>query len=75
MVKLSQFLRLVTSRRILVIGDLVLDKYTYGKTERVSPEAPVLVLHVRREEVLPGGAGNVALNLQALLLHQPQPPD
>ena len=66
MVKLSQFLRLVTSRRILVIGDLVLDKYTYGKTERVSPEAPVLVLHVRREEVLPGGAGNVALNLQAL---------
>lgn len=66
MVKLSQFLRLVTSRRILVIGDLLLDKYTYGKTERVSPEAPVLVLHVQREEVLPGGAGNVALNLQAL---------
>ena len=66
MVKLSQLLRLLASRRVLVIGDLVLDRYTYGKTDRVSPEAPVLVLDVQREEVLPGGAGNVALNLQAL---------
>lgn len=47
----------------MVIGDLMLDTYTIGKARRISPEAPVPVLHVHSEEHRPGGAGNVALNL------------
>ncbi len=52
--------------RILVVGDLMLDRYWHGVTERISPEAPVPVVHVREIEQRPGGAGNVALNLAAL---------
>jgi len=52
--------------RVLVAGDLMLDRYWYGATERISPEAPVPVVHVRGVEQRPGGAGNVALNLAAL---------
>lgn len=52
--------------RILVVGDLMLDRYWHGVTERISPEAPVPVVHVRDIEQRPGGAGNVALNLAAL---------
>lgn len=51
---------------VLVIGDFILDVYTKGKVERISPEAPVPVLHVYDESCLPGGAGNVVLNLQSL---------
>jgi D-beta-D-heptose 7-phosphate kinase/D-beta-D-heptose 1-phosphate adenosyltransferase len=43
----------------------MIDRYTMGKVERVSPEAPVLVLHAHEEKDLPGGAGNVAVNLKA----------
>lgn len=52
--------------RVLVIGDFMLDTYTTGKVKRISPEAPVSVLHVQKEESLPGGAGNVVLNLVSL---------
>ncbi|AGA34338.1 ADP-heptose synthase / D-glycero-beta-D-manno-heptose 7-phosphate kinase [Thioalkalivibrio nitratireducens DSM 14787] len=52
--------------RILVAGDLMLDRYWHGATDRISPEAPVPVVHVRGIEQRPGGAGNVALNLAAL---------
>jgi D-beta-D-heptose 7-phosphate kinase / D-beta-D-heptose 1-phosphate adenosyltransferase len=52
--------------RVLVIGDVMLDRYWHGDTERISPEAPVPVLHVRQMEDRPGGAANVALNIQAL---------
>lgn len=51
---------------VCVIGDFMLDTYTTGKVRRISPEAPVSVLHVQKEESLPGGAGNVALNLMSL---------
>jgi len=51
---------------VLVAGDLMLDRYWHGATERISPEAPVPVVHVRGEEGRPGGAGNVAYNLSAL---------
>lgn len=51
---------------ILVIGDFMLDTYVTGKVKRISPEAPVPVLLVQREESLPGGAGNVVLNLISL---------
>jgi rfaE bifunctional protein kinase chain/domain len=52
--------------RLLVVGDLVLDEYVWGEVERVSPEAPVPVVHVRDETVLLGGAANVARNVVAL---------
>ena len=52
--------------RVLVVGDFMLDRYTSGQVERISPEAPVPVLHVSEEHILPGGAGNVALNLASL---------
>ncbi len=55
-----------TSARVLVVGDLILDRYWSGATERISPEAPVPVVHVQKEEERPGGAGNVALNVAAL---------
>ncbi len=52
--------------RILVVGDVMLDRYWYGATSRISPEAPVPVVHVGRSEERPGGAANVALNTAAL---------
>ncbi|SDB61180.1 D-alpha,beta-D-heptose 7-phosphate 1-kinase [Belnapia rosea] len=51
---------------VLVVGDAMLDRYVYGRVERISPEAPVPVLAVEREVALPGGAGNVVRNLTAL---------
>lgn len=51
---------------ILVIGDLMCDRFVWGEVERVSPEAPIPVLRVQRESERPGGAANVAMNLAAL---------
>jgi D-beta-D-heptose 7-phosphate kinase/D-beta-D-heptose 1-phosphate adenosyltransferase len=56
---LSQF----GNKRILVIGDLMLDEFLWGKVSRISPEAPVPVVEVVKEEYFPGGAANVARNL------------
>ncbi len=53
-------------KKVLVIGDLMLDRYLWGHVERISPEAPVPVLNVREENESPGGAANVALNLRSL---------
>ncbi|MEA3209351.1 MAG: hypothetical protein QOE70_2408 [Chthoniobacter sp.] len=50
-------------KRILVIGDLMLDEFLWGKVSRISPEAPVPVVEVVKEECFPGGAANVARNL------------
>lgn len=66
MVKLIGMLSHFSPVRVLVIGDFMVDTYTTGKVKRVSPEAPVSVLHVQKEESRPGGAGNVVLNLIAL---------
>lgn len=52
--------------RFLVIGDVMLDRYLYGKVQRISPEAPVPILELEREENRLGGAANVALNLRSL---------
>ncbi len=52
--------------RLLIVGDLMLDSYWHGSTGRISPEAPVPVVHVNKEEVRLGGAGNVAANTAAL---------
>ena len=55
-----------TQAPVLVVGDVMLDRYWYGSTTRVSPEAPVPVIKVTRTEDRPGGAANVALNIAAL---------
>ena len=52
--------------RVLIIGDVMLDSYVWGRVERISPEAPVPIVTVDRREVRLGGAGNVLLNVQAL---------
>jgi D-beta-D-heptose 7-phosphate kinase/D-beta-D-heptose 1-phosphate adenosyltransferase len=52
--------------RVVLLGDLMLDRYLYGNAERLSPEAPVPVLHYQKEEIRLGGAGGVAANLAAL---------
>jgi len=55
-----------SAARVLVVGDLMLDRYWHGPTSRISPEAPVPVVHVNEIEERPGGAGNVALNIAVL---------
>jgi D-beta-D-heptose 7-phosphate kinase/D-beta-D-heptose 1-phosphate adenosyltransferase len=55
-----------SGRRIAVLGDCMLDRYLWGRVDRISPEAPVPVVEVGRETVSLGGAGNVAANLSAL---------
>jgi D-beta-D-heptose 7-phosphate kinase/D-beta-D-heptose 1-phosphate adenosyltransferase len=55
-----------SSRHILVVGDVMLDQFIWGKVSRISPEAPVPVVEVLRESFFPGGAANVARNLRAL---------
>ena len=52
--------------RVLIIGDVMVDAYVWGRSTRLSPEAPVPVVHVARTEQRLGGAANVALNVQAL---------
>lgn len=53
-------------KKIAIIGDIILDKYIYGNVDRISPEAPVPIVKVTREKYVPGGAANVALNINAL---------
>ena len=52
--------------RVLVVGDVMLDHFQYGEVDRISPEAPIPVLRVRREDTMLGGAGNVVRNLRSL---------
>src|SRR5262245_60936550 len=51
---------------VLVVGDVMLDRYWHGTTSRISPEAPVPIVHIQGNDERPGGAGNVALNLSSL---------
>jgi rfaE bifunctional protein kinase chain/domain len=51
---------------VLIIGDVMIDSYLWGKVERISPEAPVPILQVEKREIRPGGAANVALNIKSL---------
>src|SRR6187549_483150 len=53
-------------RRVLVAGDVMLDRYWFGPASRISPEAPVPVVRVEQIEERPGGAANVAVNLASL---------
>ena len=56
----------ISRTRVLVVGDIMLDRYWFGEVERISPEAPVPVVHVARREDRLGGAANVARNAVAL---------
>jgi len=56
----------IAAQRILVVGDVMLDRYWHGDVNRISPESPVPVVHVKREESRLGGAANVALNVKTL---------
>src|SRR6059036_3214663 len=53
-------------RSVAVLGDCMLDRYLWGRVDRISPEAPVPVVEVERESFALGGAGNVAANLKSL---------
>ena len=58
-----------SASRVIVVGDVMLDRYWHGDAGRISPEAPVPVVLVTHDEVRPGGAANVALNLSSLGAH------
>src|SRR5947207_7181412 len=64
--RLIELVENLPASKIVLIGDLMIDRYVYGDAERLSPEAPVPVLHYQREEFRLGGAGNVAANLAAM---------
>ncbi len=63
---LPQLLEKIARAKVLVVGDVMLDRYWYGDVERISPEAPVPVVSVSRVDERPGGAANVAQNVRAL---------
>jgi D-glycero-beta-D-manno-heptose-7-phosphate kinase len=64
--RLRQILSRFPQQHILVVGDVMLDQFLWGKVSRISPEAPVPVVEITRESFFPGGAANVARNLRAL---------
>ncbi|MBN8555377.1 MAG: D-glycero-beta-D-manno-heptose-7-phosphate kinase [Deltaproteobacteria bacterium] len=55
-----------SSKKIVVLGDVMLDKYIFGSVDRISPEAPIPIVSVNRETFVPGGAANTASNITAL---------
>src|SRR3954466_7324903 len=63
---LIELIEQLPQSRILLLGDLMLDRYIFGNAERLSPEAPVPVLHFQHEEFRLGGAGSVLADLAAL---------
>lgn len=65
----AEILGNASSKRIVVIGDLMLDEFVWGKVGRISPEAPVPVVEVTGESFYPGGAANVARNLREFIEH------
>lgn len=64
--RLQEVLQRFSSLELAVLGDVMLDEYLWGKVDRISPEAPVPIVQVKRETWRPGGAANVASNLVAL---------
>lgn len=64
--RVRELLDTARHRRVLVVGDALLDQFIWGRVNRISPEAPVPVVEFDRESFMPGGAANVARNLTAL---------
>ncbi|HYV26581.1 MAG TPA: D-glycero-beta-D-manno-heptose-7-phosphate kinase [Candidatus Eisenbacteria bacterium] len=67
--RVRKLLAAAASARVLVVGDVMLDQFIWGRVGRISPEAPVPVVEFERESFMPGGAANVARNLSALNVH------
>jgi len=63
---LAGFVSKLKGKRIICLGDVMLDRYVYGAVDRISPEAPIPVIAVKRQSAMPGGVGNVARNVAAL---------
>ncbi|MFQ5955417.1 MAG: D-glycero-beta-D-manno-heptose-7-phosphate kinase [Kiloniellales bacterium] len=63
---LAAFVERMAGVQVLCVGDVMLDRYVYGAVERISPEAPIPVMRVERDQAMLGGAGNVVRNLSAL---------
>src|SRR5688572_7824283 len=61
-----QILNGFSSLSVLIVGDVMLDRFVYGRADRMSPEAPVPVLTMTQEDCMAGGAGNVARNIASL---------
>jgi len=64
--RVDEIINCFKNKKILVIGDLILDRYLWGEVERISPEAPVPIVEVKKETLNPGGASNVAWNVSEL---------
>lgn len=64
--RLNSLVNSMKSAPVLVIGDIMLDRFVYGHVERISPESPVPVLGIQREDMMLGGAGNALANLTGL---------
>ncbi len=64
--RVETLLESLQGRKVAVLGDLMLDEYLYGEVHRISPEAPVPIIRVTREQAVLGGAANVAANLRAI---------
>jgi len=64
--EVEQFFDLLPRLKVVVVGDVMVDAYAWGQSDRMSPEAPVPVVQIKRTENRPGGAANVALNLAAM---------
>ena len=64
--KLKKVITNFKNAKVMVIGDMILDEFIWGRVERISPEAPVPVVWVDKESYMPGGACNVANNIAAL---------
>lgn len=63
---MKEILEKFKNRKVLVFGDVMLDQYLFGNTERISPEAPVPVVKLKEKKFIPGGAANVAANISGL---------
>ncbi|MEO8741546.1 MAG: PfkB family carbohydrate kinase, partial [Casimicrobiaceae bacterium] len=64
--RFADFAVAIGTTRVLIVGDVMLDRYWFGDVERISPEAPVPVVKIARTDERPGGAANVARNAAAL---------
>ena len=70
--ELEQIFSSFNNKKVLIVGDAMIDAYMWGNIERMSPEAPVPVLRPHKEEIRLGGAANVALNLSIPILNSNQ---
>ena len=62
----NQLFKAFNNINIAIIGDVIIDRYLNGNVDRISPEAPVPIIHLKREDNRLGGSGNVALNIKAM---------